>query len=46
MRRGFPVRAAMTRTREEQIGRFAERQKQIGLAKRRGEAHTGASSPA
>ena len=31
---------------EEQKGRFAERQKQIGLAKRRGESHIGAAAPA
>ena len=31
---------------EEQKGRFAERQKQIGLAKRRGESHIGAPAPA
>ena len=31
---------------EAQKGRFAERQKQIGLAKRRGESHIGAPAPA
>lgn len=31
---------------EEQKGRFAERQRQISLAKRRGESHIGASAPA
>ena len=31
---------------EQQKGRFAERQRQIGLAKRRGESHIGAAAPA